>query len=73
MAKTKATNTSTETNKEAAVSGMKAFRSSSEIENLYRFIHDNNLRTEARSLIELVVAKMSPAKKKRGRKKVTIQ
>ena len=52
---------------------MKAFRSSSEIENLYRFIHDNNLRTEARSLIELVVAKMSPAKKKRGRKKVTIQ
>ena len=64
MAKTKATTTS----KEASM-GMKTFKSSSEIESLYRFIHDNNLRAEAKSLIEFAVKKVAPAKKKRGRKK----
>lgn len=50
--------------------GFKTFRNSSDIENLYRFIHENNLRAEAKTLIELVVKRITPAKKKRGRKKV---
>ena len=65
MAKTKASETA---NKEAST-GMKTFKSSSEIESLYRFIHDNGLRAEARSLIEFALKKVAPAKKKRGRKK----
>lgn len=67
MAKTKAVTL----DKEASV-GMKAFKSSSEIESLYRFIHDNNLRAEARTLIEFALKKVAPAKKKRGRKKATL-
>ena len=69
MARTKAKDSAPA--KEASV-GMKTFRSSSDIENLYRFIHENNLRAEARTLIETVVKRLAPAKKKRGRKK-TIQ
>lgn len=67
MAKAKATTT----NKEASI-GMKTFKSSSEIESLYRFINDNKLRAEAKSLIEYAVSKVKPAKKKRGRKKATL-
>lgn len=67
MAKTKATTT----NKEASI-GMKSFKSSSEIESLYRFIHDNNLRAEAKILIQYALQKVAPAKKKRGRKKATL-
>lgn len=65
MAKAKTTNAT----KDNSI-GFKTFKSSSEIENLYRFIHENNLRAEAKTLIELVVKRLSPPKKKRGRKKL---
>lgn len=54
---------------------IRTFRSSAEVENLYRFVSENNLRREAHMIIEKVhkflVAKEKAAKKaaKRGRKK----
>lgn len=51
-----------------AANGVKVFKTSSEVENFYRFIHENGLRAEASTLMKLVLKKISPAKK-RGRKK----
>lgn len=65
----RAKNTKNTTPKDTSI-GYKTFKSSSEIETFYRFIHDNNLRAEAKALIEMVVKRITPAKKKRGRKKV---
>ncbi|MCK6594558.1 MAG: hypothetical protein L6Q33_05105 [Bacteriovoracaceae bacterium] len=45
------------------------FRNSIEIENFYRFIHENDLRKEARIMLELIQSKvMSTVKKKRNSK-----
>ena len=45
------------------------FRSSIDIENFYRFVHENDLRREARIMLELIQSKvMSTVKKKRGNK-----
>ena len=55
-------------NKEPAAA-IKTFKASSEVEDLYTFIHENGLRAEAHKLMEAVVKHITPAKK-RGRKKV---
>ena len=47
---------------------IKNFKTSSEVENFYRFINDNQLREEARRLVEVVLKKITPPKK-RGRRK----
>ena len=58
---------------------IRTFRSSPEVENLYRFISDNNLRRESQIIIDTVYkaikAKEKAAKKalKRGRKKKAVQ
>lgn len=52
----------------APSASIKNFKNSSEVENFYRFIHENNLRGEAKSLVELVLKRITPPKK-RGRKK----
>ncbi len=45
------------------------FRNSIEIENFYRFIHENDLRREAKVMLELIQSKvMSTVKKKRNSK-----
>ena len=63
--------TTESTSNEPAKYNMRTFRSSADIENFYRFIYDNDLRGEAKQILELVVKAMKPKKKKsrRGRKK----
>ncbi len=42
---------------------LKNFRANSDIENFYRFIHDNSLRLEANMLIEYVMKRIKKVKK----------
>lgn len=61
----------TTTNKESALAAgttIKNFKSSSEVTDFYRYIHDNKLRAEAKQIIGLVLKSITP-QKKRGRKK----
>jgi hypothetical protein len=66
----------TETTKTSATAdnatGIRDFRHSSEVESFYRFIHENNLRDEARIIIDKVLDRLGhkrkPAAAKRGRK-----
>ena len=64
MAKTAVANTETE-----AVKGGRNFRNSPDIENFYRFVHENDLRKEAKAALELVVATIKPKKKRKRRTK----
>ena len=64
MAKTAATTTEPEVAK-----GGRNFRNSPDIENFYRFVHENDLRKEAKAVLELVVAAQKPKKKKRRKGK----
>lgn len=48
---------------------LKAFKSSSEVVDFYQFISDNGLRSEAHKIMQAVLTKITPVKK-RGRKKV---
>ena len=50
---------------------LKNFRSNGDIENFYRYIHDNGLRREAHILIDYVLSKFGKAK--RGRRPKTLQ
>ncbi|MBD65658.1 MAG: hypothetical protein CME62_10660 [Halobacteriovoraceae bacterium] len=69
MARTaKNTTKNTEANKEASLA-LKSFKTSSEVESFYTFIYENGLRSEAHKLMEVVLKRITPAKK-RGRKKV---
>lgn len=65
---TKTTNTESQNNASAS---LKTFKASNEVENFYRFIAENNLRAEAKTLVEMVLKRIKPAKK-RGRKKTTL-
>jgi hypothetical protein len=55
-----------------AANGIKMFKSSGEVENFYRLIHENGLRAEASILMQIVLKKITPPKR-RGRKKSTLQ
>lgn len=68
MKKTKTEDTANATN---AGLNIKNFKSSAEVENFYRFVHENRLRDEARKLIEVALKSITPVKK-RGRKKSKI-
>lgn len=70
MAKTTTTNTE---EKAAApeVMTIKNFRSNGDIENFYRYIHDNGLRREAFMLMEYAISKV--AKVRKGRRAKTLQ
>ena len=62
-------NTTTETPAtDQAAKTLKQFRSSQEIETIYRFIHENGLRKEAHHIMTYIVEKLTPPKK-RGRRK----
>jgi dihydroxyacetone kinase-like predicted kinase len=49
---------------------IKTFKSSSEVQDLYRYIAENNLRVEAFELMKVVLQKITPSKK---RTKKTLQ
>ncbi|MCB9091890.1 MAG: hypothetical protein H6621_02825 [Halobacteriovoraceae bacterium] len=55
--------------KELLTGQMKAFKSSSEVTNFYRFIHENNLRHEAKVLLEKVVQSLKGKRKTRSKSK----
>jgi len=42
---------------------LKNFRSNADIENFYRFIHDNGLRREASTMMEYAMDKLRKARK----------
>ena len=73
MTKTIETKTEVETPevKVEEVMTLKNFRSNADIENFYRFIHDNGLRREAHSLISYVLEKTR--KLRRSKKAKTLQ
>jgi hypothetical protein len=43
---------------------IKTFKASSEVQDFYRYIAENNLRAEANQLIKVVVEKLTPTKKR---------
>jgi hypothetical protein len=49
---------------------LKNFRSNGDIENFYRYIHDNGLRREAFMLMEYAIGKVAKARK--GKRKSTV-
>jgi hypothetical protein len=51
---------------------IKNFRSNGDIENFYRYIHDNGLRREALMLMEYAISKVARARKGK-RKAATLQ
>lgn len=66
MSKNDTTTTEKATSNEAMT--LKNFRSNSDIENFYRYIHDNGLRREAFMMLEYAIGKVAKARKgKRGR------
>ncbi|MBG60784.1 MAG: hypothetical protein CME67_03885 [Halobacteriovoraceae bacterium] len=46
---------------------IKTFKASGEVENFYRYIADNNLRSEAYELMKVVLEKIAPSKKRSKR------
>jgi hypothetical protein len=50
---------------------IKNFRSNGDIENFYRYIHDNGLRREAFMLMEYAISKVGKARK--GKRSKTLQ
>lgn len=57
---------STDKTPAAEPKGRRDFRSNSEVEKLYRFIHESGLRREAKMIFSLICSNIRPAK--RGRK-----
>jgi hypothetical protein len=55
----------------AEVMTLKNFRSNGDIENFYRYIHDNGLRREAFMMMEYAISKV--AKLKKGKRAKTLQ
>lgn len=52
---------------------MKGFRSSSDLEDLVRYVHENGLRREVHMAIDYVTKALKPKKKTRTRKTKTVQ
>lgn len=52
---------------------MKSFRSSNELEELVRYVHENGLRREVHMAIDYVTKTLKPKKKTRARKAKTLQ
>ena len=65
---TKTQDTKTE---EAAAPSSRGFRSNTEVENLYRFVHETSLREEAATLLKYVYSKTTkPVKRTRKKRKL---
>lgn len=63
--------TTTTTTAETAetVKPVRNFRNSPDIENFYRFIHENDLRREAKMIFEAINAKVNKSSKRKSRSK----
>lgn len=68
MANTATISTTETTTPEVAKTGMRGFRSSADIENFYRFVHENRLRVEAKMILETIYKAMGGGKKKKAKK-----
>jgi hypothetical protein len=68
---TKSVSTPTKAKKKSEL--IKSFKASSEVENFYRFVFENSVRHEARTLLQVALEKVAENKKsgskKRSRKK----
>jgi hypothetical protein len=53
----------TMTAKEKKAELIKGFRNNSDIENFYRFVHENNLRVEAKVLMQTILDSISSKRK----------
>jgi hypothetical protein len=62
------TETTTDKNAPAEVMTLKNFRSNGDIENFYRYIHDNGLRREAFMMMEYAINKIGKVKKSKKSK-----
>lgn len=51
------------------VKPVRNFRNSPDIENFYRFIHENDLRREAKMIFEAINAKVNKTSKRKSRSK----
>ena len=51
--------------------GPRNFRHGAEMENFYRFVHDSNIREEAKKALEYVLRLAKPSRKKKRKKKIT--
>lgn len=47
----------------------KNFRNSADVENFYRFVHENDLRNEAKIVLEMINKVVNPKKAKTKRKR----
>jgi pantoate kinase len=52
---------------------IKNFKSSPDVENFFRFVHENDLRKEARMILEAVCKALEPKKKRRKRRSKKVQ
>ncbi len=68
---TVAANTEEKVAQAPEVMTIKNFRSNGDIENFYRYIHDNGLRREAFMLMEYAISKVAKARK--GKRAKTLQ
>lgn len=46
---------------------IKTFKASQEVEDLYQYIHDNKLRSEAHTLIKTVLNAIQPKRRRKGK------
>lgn len=46
---------------------IKTFKASQEVEDLYQYIHDNKLRSEAHILIKTVLNAIQPKRRRKGK------
>jgi hypothetical protein len=68
------TNKETAVKKEVPMSPMKSFKSSADLENCYRFIHENDLRREALMIFKHILDKCPTVKTKgKSRSKKNLQ
>lgn len=51
--------------------GVRNFRSSADVENFYRFVHENGLRREAKLIFNTIVSQLNKSKKKVRKKRKT--
>jgi hypothetical protein len=49
--------------------GLRNFRNSADVENFYRFVHENGLRREAKLIMSAIVSHLNKGKKKTRKKR----
>ena len=49
--------------------GLRNFKNSADVENFYRFVHENGLRREAKLIMSSIVSALTKKKKKKTRKR----